>query len=60
MNATPAIVLNIQRQPGSSIINVVDTIQELLPQMQASMPERIKIQVITDRTTTIRASVRRR
>ncbi len=57
VNETPAIVLNIQRQPGSSIINVVDTIQELLPQMQASMPEGIKIQVITDRTTTIRASV---
>jgi multidrug efflux pump len=57
VNSTPAIVLNIQRQPGSSIINVVDTIQELLPQMQASMPEGIKIQVITDRTTTIRASV---
>jgi multidrug efflux pump len=57
VNTTPAIVLNIQRQPGSSIINVVDTIQELLPQMQASMPEGIKIQVITDRTTTIRASV---
>ena len=57
VNSTPAIVLNIQRQPGSSIINVVDSIQELLPQMQASMPEGIKIQVITDRTTTIRASV---
>lgn len=57
VNETPAIVLNIQRQPGSSIINVVDSIQELLPQMQASMPEGIKIQVITDRTTTIRASV---
>ncbi len=57
VNDTPAIILNIQRQPGSSIINVVDTIQELLPQMRASMPEGINIQVITDRTTTIRASV---
>ncbi|HWE48528.1 MAG TPA: multidrug efflux RND transporter permease subunit [Bryobacteraceae bacterium] len=57
VNSTPGIVLNIQRQPGSSIINVVDTIQQLLPQMQASMPEGVKIRVITDRTTTIRASV---
>ena len=57
VNKNPAIVLNIQRQPGSSIIAVVDTIKELLPQMKASMPESINIQVITDRTTTIRASV---
>ncbi len=57
INTNPAIVLNIQRQPGSSIIAVVDTIKALLPQIQASMPESVKIQVITDRTTTIRASV---
>jgi multidrug efflux pump len=57
VNTTPAIILNIQRQPGTSIIAVVDTIKQLLPQIQASMPESIKIQVITDRTTTIRASV---
>jgi multidrug efflux pump len=57
VNTTPAIILNIQRQPGTNIIGVVDSIQKLLPQMQASMPESIKIQTITDRTTTIRASV---
>jgi len=54
---TPAIVLNIQRQPGTNIISVVDTVTALLPQIQASLPEGIKLQVITDRTTTIRASV---
>ena len=54
---TPAIVLNIQRQPGTNIINVVDTVTALLPQIQASLPEGVKLQVITDRTTTIRASV---
>jgi len=54
---TPAIVLNIQRQPGTNIIGVVDTVTALLPQIQASLPEGVKLQVITDRTTTIRASV---
>jgi multidrug efflux pump len=58
VNADRAIVLNIQRQPGTNIINVVDTVQGLLPQIEASLPEGIKVQVITDRTTTIRASVR--
>src|SRR5665213_1984703 len=53
----PAIILNIQRQPGTNIIGVVDTVQALLPQIQASMPESVHLQVITDRTTTIRASV---
>ena len=57
VNAEPAIVLNIQRQPGTNIISVVDTVQGLLPQIEASLPEGIKVQVITDRTTTIRASV---
>src|SRR5579862_6835067 len=57
MNKTKAIIVNIQRQPGSSIINVVNTIRDLLPQIQASMPPGINIQVITDRTITIRASV---
>ncbi|HMD77582.1 MAG TPA: multidrug efflux RND transporter permease subunit [Terracidiphilus sp.] len=58
VNANPAIVLNIQRQPGTNIISVVDTVQGILPQIEASLPEGIKVQVITDRTTTIRASVR--
>ena len=57
VNDTPAIVLNIQRQPGTNIIGVVDTVTALLPQIQASLPEGVKLQVITDRTTTIRASV---
>jgi multidrug efflux pump len=54
---TPAIVLNIQRQPGTNIIGVVDTVTALLPQIQSSLPEGVKLRVITDRTTTIRASV---
>jgi multidrug efflux pump len=58
VNADPAIVLNIQRQPGTNIISVVDTVQGLLPQIEASLPEGIKVQVISDRTTTIRASVK--
>jgi multidrug efflux pump len=58
VNADPAIVLNIQRQPGTNIISVVDTVQSLLPVIEASLPEGIHVQVISDRTTTIRASVR--
>ncbi len=57
VNTNPAIILNIQRQPGTNIIGVVDTVQKLLPQIQASLPENVHLQVITDRTTTIRASV---
>ena len=53
-----AIVLNIQRQPGTNIIGVVDTIQALLPQIRASLPAGVDVRVITDRTTTIRASVK--
>ena len=56
-NTTPAVILNIQRQPGTNIIGVVDSIQKILPQLQASLPEAMKVQIITDRTTTIRASV---
>ena len=57
VNDTPAIVLNIQRQPGTNIIGVVDTVTALLPQIRASLPQGVELQVITDRTTTIRASV---
>ncbi len=57
VNSTPAIVVNIQRQPGTNIIGVVDNIQKLIPQIQSSLPETVKVNVITDRTTTIRASV---
>jgi multidrug efflux pump len=57
MNSTPAVILNIQRQPGANIISVVDRIQKLLPQLKASLPTSIQVSVLTDRTTTIRASV---
>jgi multidrug efflux pump len=57
VNRNPAIILNIQRQPGTNIIGVVDTVTKLLPQIQASLPDSVHLQVITDRTTTIRASV---
>jgi multidrug efflux pump len=56
-NESPAVVLNIQRQPGANIINVVDRIHALLPQLTASLPTSVKVSVLTDRTTTIRASV---
>jgi len=58
MNTTPAIILNIQRQPGANVISVVDTIKDLLPELKTSLPSAIDIEVLTDRTTTIRASVR--
>jgi multidrug efflux pump len=58
MNTTPAVILNIQRQPGANIISVVDRITTLLPQLRASLPAAVKVQVLTDRTTTIRASVK--
>jgi multidrug efflux pump len=58
MNETPAIILNIQRHPGANIIEVVDRIQKLLPQLQTTLPSAIQISTLTDRTTTIRASVK--
>jgi multidrug efflux pump len=58
MNEVPAVIVNIQRQPGANIIAVVDRIQVLLPQLRASLPSSVKVAVLTDRTTTIRASVR--
>ena len=57
MNTTPAVILNVQRQPGANIIEVVDRVKRLLPQLAQTLPPGIKIQVLTDRTTTIRASV---
>ena len=56
-NLTPGVILNIQRQPGANVIQVVDRIKALLPQLQASLPATVKVSVLTDRTTTIRASV---
>jgi multidrug efflux pump len=58
MNTTPAVILNIQRQPGTNIIGVVDRINKLLPRLQASLPSSVKVTTLTDRTTTIRASVK--
>ena len=58
MNDVPAVILNIQRQPGANIIAVVDRVKALLPQLSASLPSAVKVAILTDRTTTIRASVR--
>jgi multidrug efflux pump len=58
MNTTPAVVLNIQRQPGSNIISVADRVKTLLTQLQSSLPSSVKVQILTDRTNTIRASVK--
>jgi multidrug efflux pump len=57
MNETPAVIVNIQRQPGANIIEVVDRVKRLLPTLQASLPTSIDVKVLTDRTITIRASV---
>ena len=57
-NDTPAIIINIQRQPGANVIEVVDRIKQLLPQLQATLPSSVDVRILTDRTTTIRASVR--
>jgi len=58
MNGTPAIILNIQRQPGANVIAVVDRIEKLLPQLRASLPAAVEVRVLTDRTATIRGSVK--
>ena len=57
MNETPAVILNIQRQPGANIIDVVERVKKLLGQLEAALPAAIKVTVLTDRTVTIRASV---
>ena len=58
MNDQPAVILNIQRQPGANVIEVVDRVKALLPQLQGSLPAALEVAVLTDRTVTIRASVR--
>jgi multidrug efflux pump len=55
---TPAVIVNIQRQPGANIIQVVDSIKKLLPQLKANLPAAVDVSILTDRTTTIRASVK--
>ena len=56
-NTNPAVIMNIQRQPGANIISVVDRVKKLLPQLQGALPAAVKVEILTDRTTTIRASV---
>ncbi|HKX64600.1 MAG TPA: efflux RND transporter permease subunit, partial [Rhizomicrobium sp.] len=56
-NKTPAVLINVQRQPGANVIQVVDSIKELLPQIQAGLPASVDVKTLTDRTDTIRASV---
>jgi len=58
MNTTPALILNVQRQPGANVVDVVDRIHDLLPSLQASLPAGVDVSILTDRTTTIRASVK--
>jgi len=57
MNETPAIILNIQRQPGANVIEVVDRVKQLLPNLASTLPASVELMVLTDRTVTIRASV---
>ena len=58
MNDTSAVIVNIQRQPGANVIEVVNRIKRLLPQLESALPPTVQVSVLTDRTTTIRASVR--
>ena len=55
---TPAVLVNIQRQPGANVIAVVDQVRSLLPQLQASLPKGVDVAVLSDRTESIRASIR--
>ncbi len=57
MNSTPALILNVQRQPGANVISVVDSIKRMLPEIRGSLPAGVDVEVLTDRTNTIRASV---
>src|SRR6202048_4690519 len=58
MDRAPALILNVQRQPGANVVEVVNLIHALLPQLQQSLPPGVDVAVLTDRTTTIRASIR--
>ena len=57
MNNTPAVIVNIQRQPGANVIEVVNRVKKLLPQLKSALPSSVELTVLTDRTTTIRSSV---
>ncbi|MGH8148667.1 MAG: multidrug efflux RND transporter permease subunit [Steroidobacteraceae bacterium] len=58
MNTTPALILNVRRQPDANVVEVVDRIKQLLPTLEASLPQGIQVSVLTDRTVTIRASIK--
>ena len=58
MNQTPAIILNVQRQPGANTITVVKSIKNLMPQLEANLPQGIQVTTLTDMTTSIQSSVR--
>jgi multidrug efflux pump len=58
MNDTPAVIVDVQRQPGANVIAVVDSIKALLPSLKDTLPSSLEVTVLTDRTLTIRASVR--
>ena len=57
-NNAPALIMNVQRQPGANVIEVADAVKRLLPQLEASLPGSVRVQMLTDRTVTIRASVK--
>ncbi|MDR3528493.1 MAG: efflux RND transporter permease subunit, partial [Rhizomicrobium sp.] len=57
MNATPAIIVNIQRQPGANVIAVADSVKAILKDVESGLPGAVQVDVVTDRTNTIRASV---
>ncbi|WP_029004452.1 MdtB/MuxB family multidrug efflux RND transporter permease subunit [Azorhizobium doebereinerae] len=57
MDTTPAIILNVQRQPGANVIAVANEVKALLPELTSNLPAAVQVQVLIDRTTTIRASV---
>jgi len=58
MNGTAALIVNVQRQPGANVVDVVNRIHTLLPVLQAALPAGVDVSILTDRTTTIRASIR--
>jgi len=58
MNSTPALIINVQRQPGANVVDVVDEINAMLPGLKATLPAGVEVTPLTDRTTTIRASIK--
>jgi multidrug efflux pump len=58
MNQTPALIINVQRQPGANVVDVVDEINAMLPALKATLPAGVDVKPLTDRTTTIRASIK--